>query len=64
MISIEEIREWIEDYKFGKYIDIQQFLSWIYSHAKRDLKDKLNYKDDHIDKERQKDKLLKTLKGE
>lgn len=63
MISIEEIREWLEEYKFGKYLDVQTFLKWVYAHAKTDLKDKLNYKDDYLDKARTKAKLHEALKG-
>jgi len=63
MISVEELKEWLKEFKFGKYMDVQQFLRWLDDHAKIDLKDKLGYKEDRIDKARTKKKLHEALKG-
>lgn len=64
MISIDELKKWIADYKFGKYINIKELLAHLNRVAKQSLEDKLTQNRRAELNEKNKERLYKELKND
>ncbi len=63
MISIDELKKWISEYKFGRYIDTNEFLAHLERVAERSLEEKLTQNKRAELNEKKKERLHKELKN-
>ena len=62
MISIDELRKWIDEYKFGKYIDRHELLAHLNRVAIKSLEEKLTRQERAELTEKKKERLYEELK--
>ena len=64
MISINRLMSWVDKYKFGKYIAIDELRAICKRMAKMSLEDKLTLQDKAELNEKKKERLYEELKND